>query len=418
MGPWPQRPTRARIGARPAADPQRRLGLPRALGQHGVHRATLVGSRRRLYVSSMRVDTNFFCTVPMPDAGDPSVAPTARRYGNDAVIACYENMLALGADGRRGSASTRCGSPSTTSSTRATRCCRTSSCSACTWRRSHQGSCASARCSTWCRSGTRCAWPRTSPSPTSLTGGRMEFGVGRGTVPREAWALGTVVACGDNEMSAEHDRINREMFEESMEVIKLAWYAGALRLPRQALRLPARRRARPGHVRQRPDAHPQAPPRRSTSTSRSPRRRRSSTCPGPATRPSTGCRTPTARSRSGTATPRSASEVGTPVGPGRGSLPGAQRPRRPHARSRRCVKGRPGPRRVLQVPVAVRPVHQLPAPGRVARCRSTSSPRVEDSMRAEDPDRRLDRRRRRRPRLLARPARPASTSASSSTTPA
>ncbi|MFM8778806.1 MAG: LLM class flavin-dependent oxidoreductase, partial [Acidimicrobiaceae bacterium] len=57
-----------------------------------------------------------------------------------------------------------------------------------------------------------------------VTGGRMEFGVGRGTVPREAWSLGTVVASGDNAMSAEHDRINREVFEESMEVIKLAWY--------------------------------------------------------------------------------------------------------------------------------------------------------------------------------------------------
>jgi alkanesulfonate monooxygenase SsuD/methylene tetrahydromethanopterin reductase-like flavin-dependent oxidoreductase (luciferase family) len=57
-----------------------------------------------------------------------------------------------------------------------------------------------------------------------ITGGRMEFGVGRGTVPREAWALGTVVASGDNAMSAEHDRINRQIFEESMEVIKLAWY--------------------------------------------------------------------------------------------------------------------------------------------------------------------------------------------------
>jgi len=51
----------------------------------------------------------------------------------------------------------------------------------------------------------------------------MEFGVGRGTVPREAWSLGTVVASGDNAMSAEHDRINREVFEESMEVIKTAW---------------------------------------------------------------------------------------------------------------------------------------------------------------------------------------------------
>ncbi len=57
-----------------------------------------------------------------------------------------------------------------------------------------------------------------------VTGGRMEFGVGRGTVPREAWSLGTVVASGDNAMSAEHDRINREVFEESLEIIKLAWY--------------------------------------------------------------------------------------------------------------------------------------------------------------------------------------------------
>ena len=56
-----------------------------------------------------------------------------------------------------------------------------------------------------------------------LTGNRMQFGVGRGTVPREAQSLGGVVASGDNEMSAELDRINREIFEESMEIIKAAW---------------------------------------------------------------------------------------------------------------------------------------------------------------------------------------------------
>ena len=82
-----------------------------------------------------------------------------------------------------------------------------------------------------------------------ITGGRMEFGVGRGTVPREAWALGTVVASGDNAMSAEHDRINREIFEEAMEVIKLAWGQERFSLPRQALRVPARRRARPRQLR-------------------------------------------------------------------------------------------------------------------------------------------------------------------------
>lgn len=56
-----------------------------------------------------------------------------------------------------------------------------------------------------------------------LTGNRMQFGVGRGTVPREAQSLGGVVASGDNEMSAELDRVNRELFEESMEIIKAAW---------------------------------------------------------------------------------------------------------------------------------------------------------------------------------------------------
>ncbi|MCP5024670.1 MAG: LLM class flavin-dependent oxidoreductase [Actinomycetia bacterium] len=57
-----------------------------------------------------------------------------------------------------------------------------------------------------------------------LTGNRMQFGVGRGTVPREAQSLGGVVASGDNEMSAELDRVNREIFQESMEIIKAAWW--------------------------------------------------------------------------------------------------------------------------------------------------------------------------------------------------
>jgi alkanesulfonate monooxygenase SsuD/methylene tetrahydromethanopterin reductase-like flavin-dependent oxidoreductase (luciferase family) len=56
-----------------------------------------------------------------------------------------------------------------------------------------------------------------------LSGGRMVFGVGRGTVPRESQTLGAVVASGDNEMSKELDAINRERFEEAMEVIELAW---------------------------------------------------------------------------------------------------------------------------------------------------------------------------------------------------
>ncbi len=58
-----------------------------------------------------------------------------------------------------------------------------------------------------------------------LSGGRMVFGVGRGTVPREAQTLGGVVASGDNAMSRDADQRNREIFEEAMEVILTAWRA-------------------------------------------------------------------------------------------------------------------------------------------------------------------------------------------------
>lgn len=169
----------------------------------------------------MRVDTNFFCMVPMTDAGDPSIAPTARRYGNDDVVACYENLVAwskvadeLGFDTM--------------------------------WLTEHHFQYEGyevlpnlimfglhlAHVTSDIRFGQMFnVVPQWHPLRLAedfaiadiVTGGRMEFGVGRGTVPREAWALGTVVASGDNAMSAEHDRINREIFEEAMDVIKLAW---------------------------------------------------------------------------------------------------------------------------------------------------------------------------------------------------
>jgi alkanesulfonate monooxygenase SsuD/methylene tetrahydromethanopterin reductase-like flavin-dependent oxidoreductase (luciferase family) len=56
-----------------------------------------------------------------------------------------------------------------------------------------------------------------------LTGGRLVFGIGRGTVPREAETLGAMVASGDNQMSRDADHTNREIFEEGVEVIKAAW---------------------------------------------------------------------------------------------------------------------------------------------------------------------------------------------------
>ena len=169
----------------------------------------------------MRVDANFFGTVPMPDAGDPGIAPTERRYGNTDAIACYDNLLhwsktadSLGFDTM--------------------------------WLTEHHFQhegyevlpnlimfgLHAAGSTTNIRFGQMFnVVPQWHPLRLAedfaladiLTGGRMEFGVGRGTVPREAWALGTVVASGDNAMSAEHDRTNREVFEESMEVIKTAW---------------------------------------------------------------------------------------------------------------------------------------------------------------------------------------------------
>jgi alkanesulfonate monooxygenase SsuD/methylene tetrahydromethanopterin reductase-like flavin-dependent oxidoreductase (luciferase family) len=60
----------------------------------------------------------------------------------------------------------------------------------------------------------------------NLSGGRAILGVGRGTVPREIQSLsGNRVSIGsfDNPDMAEADRINREVTDEALEVIKLAF---------------------------------------------------------------------------------------------------------------------------------------------------------------------------------------------------
>jgi alkanesulfonate monooxygenase SsuD/methylene tetrahydromethanopterin reductase-like flavin-dependent oxidoreductase (luciferase family) len=169
----------------------------------------------------VRTDVFFFGTVPMPDAGIAGPPPTERRYGNDEVIAGYENQAhwavtadALGYD--------------TFWSTE--------------HHFQHEGyevipnlillGVALAGRTQRIRFGQMFnVVPQWHPLRLAedfamadiLTGGRMVFGVGRGTVPREAESLGTTVASGDNEMSRESDRVNREVFEESMEIIRLAW---------------------------------------------------------------------------------------------------------------------------------------------------------------------------------------------------
>ena len=157
----------------------------------------------------------------MPDAGSDSVTPTSRRYDNDAVIECYRNLVewartadSLGYDTM--------------------------------WLTEHHfqyegyevlpnlilfGQHLAGQTKNLRLGQMFNVVPQWNPLRLAedfaiadiITGGRMEFGVGRGTVPREAWPLGTVVASGDNDMSAEHDKINRQIFEESLEIIKRAW---------------------------------------------------------------------------------------------------------------------------------------------------------------------------------------------------
>ncbi len=56
----------------------------------------------------------------------------------------------------------------------------------------------------------------------NMSGGRAILGVGRGTVPREAEPLGTVIGSYDNPDKAEADRINREVMDEAMAVITMS----------------------------------------------------------------------------------------------------------------------------------------------------------------------------------------------------
>ncbi len=56
----------------------------------------------------------------------------------------------------------------------------------------------------------------------NVSGGRAILGVGRGTVPREAEPLGTVIGSFDNPDQAAADQANREQFDEAMTIIRAA----------------------------------------------------------------------------------------------------------------------------------------------------------------------------------------------------
>jgi alkanesulfonate monooxygenase SsuD/methylene tetrahydromethanopterin reductase-like flavin-dependent oxidoreductase (luciferase family) len=56
----------------------------------------------------------------------------------------------------------------------------------------------------------------------NLSGGRGILGVGRGTVPREAEPLGTKIGSFDNPDQVAADELNRAVFDEAMQVVRLA----------------------------------------------------------------------------------------------------------------------------------------------------------------------------------------------------
>lgn len=169
----------------------------------------------------MRIDANFYGSVPMPDAGYDGPQPVDRRYGNDDYLACYRHLTHWAKTMDRLGYDTM-------------------------WLTEHHFQYEGyevtpnlilfglhlAKETERLRLGQMFnVVPQWHPLRLAedaammqiLTDDRMQFGVGRGTVPREAQSLGGVVASGDNEMSAELDRINREIFQESMEIIKAAW---------------------------------------------------------------------------------------------------------------------------------------------------------------------------------------------------
>ena len=170
----------------------------------------------------MRVDANCYGSVPMPDAGNDGPEPVDRRYGSDDFLACYDHLTHWSKTMDRLGYDTM-------------------------WLTEHHFQYEGyevtpnlilfglhlAKETERLRLGQMFnVVPQWHPLRLAedaammqiLTNDRMQFGVGRGTVPREAQSLGGVVASGDNEMSAELDRVNREIFEESMEIIKAAWW--------------------------------------------------------------------------------------------------------------------------------------------------------------------------------------------------
>ena len=171
----------------------------------------------------MRVDANFYGSVPMPDAGNDGPQPVDRRYGSADFIACYDHLTHWSKTMDRLGYDTM-------------------------WLTEHHFQYEGYEVipngiliSTWIAAHTTRlrlgsmfnVVPQWNPlrlaedfaTVHNLSGGRAILGVGRGTVPREVLHLnekGVSIGSHDNPDQAAADQLNREVFEESMEIVKLA----------------------------------------------------------------------------------------------------------------------------------------------------------------------------------------------------
>ena len=168
----------------------------------------------------MRVDANFYGTVPMPDAGNDGPAPVDRRYGSDDFLACYDHLTHWATTMDRLGYDTM-------------------------WLTEHHfqyegyevipnglliGSVLAERTERIRIGMAFNVVPQWHPLKLAedfatlhnLSGGRGILGVGRGTVPREAEPLGTKIGSFDNPDQVAADEVNRKMFDEAMQVIRLA----------------------------------------------------------------------------------------------------------------------------------------------------------------------------------------------------
>ena len=175
--------------------------VPRAVNAVAVNVHRLETPRRPPigFHGQVKLDVFFFGAVPMPDAGNAGPVPTTRRYDMTDVGAAYDNLFHWANTADRLGYDTM-------------------------WLTEHhfqhegyevvpnivQFGMALALRTEHLRQGQMFnVVPQWHPLRLAedfaladvLTGGRMVFGVGRGTVPREAESLGSMVASGDNEMS-------------------------------------------------------------------------------------------------------------------------------------------------------------------------------------------------------------------------